>query len=66
MFFDSEFTHLAWINTPREAGGLGKMNIPILADRTHAISKKYGVLKVSMNSNLTKSYPAQFYGVRWY
>lgn len=42
---DSEFTHLAWTNTPREAGGLGEMNIPLLADRTQEISTKYGVLK---------------------
>ncbi|KAK7926087.1 hypothetical protein WMY93_008397 [Mugilogobius chulae] len=25
---DSQFTHLAWINTPRKQGGLGKMKIP--------------------------------------
>merc|ERR1712165_400884 len=42
---DSHFTHLAWVNTPREAGGLGKMNIPLLADRTQQISANYGVLK---------------------
>ena len=42
---DSEFAHLAWINTPREKGGLGKINIPLLADRTQTISTKYGVLK---------------------
>lgn len=42
---DSEFTHLAWTTTPREAGGLGKMNIPLLADRTQVIARKYGVLK---------------------
>jgi len=42
---DSEFSHLAWVNTPRKQGGLGKMNIPLLADRTHDISRRYGVLK---------------------
>lgn len=41
---DSVFTHLAWINTPRTEGGLGRMNIPILADITKQISKDYGVL----------------------
>merc|ERR1719342_1837349 len=41
---DSVFTHLAWINTPRTEGGLGKMKIPILADLTKQISKDYGVL----------------------
>jgi hypothetical protein len=41
---DSHFVHLAWINTPRSQGGLGKMNIPILADTTKQISRDYGVL----------------------
>ncbi|XP_014667732.1 PREDICTED: peroxiredoxin-4-like [Priapulus caudatus] len=40
---DSQFTHLAWINTLREEGGLGKMRIPLLSDLTHQISKDYGV-----------------------
>lgn len=42
---DSHFSHLAWINTPRKQGGLGEMNIPLLADRSHAIARAYGVLK---------------------
>ena len=37
---DTEFSHLAWINTPRKQGGLGKMNIPILADKTKEITIK--------------------------
>jgi len=41
---DSVFTHLAWTNTPRKEGGLGKMKIPLLADLTKQISKDYGVL----------------------
>lgn len=41
---DTEETHLAWIRTPRSKGGLGYMQIPILADTTKAISAKYGVL----------------------
>ncbi|KAL2302753.1 LOW QUALITY PROTEIN: hypothetical protein Nmel_010201 [Mimus melanotis] len=41
---DSHFSHLAWINTPRKSGGLGKMNIPILSDLTKQISRDYGVL----------------------
>uniref|UniRef100_A0A3P8UFV6 thioredoxin-dependent peroxiredoxin n=1 Tax=Amphiprion percula TaxID=161767 RepID=A0A3P8UFV6_AMPPE len=40
---DSQFTHLAWINTPRKQGGLGQMKIPLLSDLTHQISKDYGV-----------------------
>nr|QBB00202.1 peroxiredoxin [Teladorsagia circumcincta] len=42
---DSVFSHLAWINTPRKMGGLGDMNIPVLADTNHQIAKDYGVLK---------------------
>ncbi|KAL3868307.1 hypothetical protein ACJMK2_041130 [Sinanodonta woodiana] len=42
---DSHFSHLAWINTPRKQGGLGSMNIPLLADKTCEISSAYGVLK---------------------
>ena len=42
---DTEFSHLAWINTPRKQGGLGKMNIPILADKTKDVARRYGVLK---------------------
>ncbi|VBB30745.1 unnamed protein product [Acanthocheilonema viteae] len=42
---DSHFSHLAWVNTDRKMGGLGPMNIPILADTNHEISRAYGVLK---------------------
>ena len=42
---DSQFSHLAWIEKPRKAGGLGKMNIPLVADKTMKISRDYGVLK---------------------
>jgi len=41
---DSHFSHLAWVNTPRKQGGLGKMNIPLLADKNLEIAKAYGVL----------------------
>ncbi|XP_063989900.1 peroxiredoxin-2 [Diachasmimorpha longicaudata] len=40
---DSQFTHLAWMNTPRKEGGLDKIKIPLLSDLTHKISKDYGV-----------------------
>ena len=43
---DSHFSHLAWVNSPREKGGLGAMQIPLLADKSMDISRKYGVLKV--------------------
>lgn len=41
---DSQFTHLAWINTPRTKGGLGEMHIPLLADLTKTVARDYGVL----------------------
>eukprot|EP00195_Chlamydomonas_chlamydogama_P017252 CAMPEP_0202901860 /NCGR_PEP_ID=MMETSP1392-20130828/15023_1 /ASSEMBLY_ACC=CAM_ASM_000868 /TAXON_ID=225041 /ORGANISM="Chlamydomonas chlamydogama, Strain SAG 11-48b" /LENGTH=394 /DNA_ID=CAMNT_0049588503 /DNA_START=49 /DNA_END=1233 /DNA_ORIENTATION=+ len=41
---DTEECHLAWIRTPRNRGGLGYMQIPILADVTKEISARYGVL----------------------
>jgi alkyl hydroperoxide reductase subunit AhpC len=41
---DSVFSHLAWVNTPRNKGGLGGIAFPLLADVTKAISKDYGVL----------------------
>lgn len=40
---DSHFTHLAWTKTPRNQGGLGKVNIPLLSDITHQIGRDYGV-----------------------
>ncbi|XP_069087958.1 peroxiredoxin-2 isoform X2 [Pleurodeles waltl] len=42
---DSQFTHLAWVNTPRKEGGLGAMDIPLVSDLTHSIARDYGVLK---------------------
>ena len=42
---DSQFSHLAWINTPRKQGGLGgPLNIPLVADLTKKIATDYGVL----------------------
>ncbi|KUF98250.1 Ras-related protein RABE1d [Phytophthora nicotianae] len=41
---DSHHTHLAWVKTPRSEGGLGKMNIPLIADISKRISEDYGVL----------------------
>jgi peroxiredoxin (alkyl hydroperoxide reductase subunit C) len=41
---DSHFTHLAWLKTKREDGGLGKINYPLIADISKQLSKDYGVL----------------------
>ncbi|RWS11544.1 Peroxiredoxin 1-like protein [Dinothrombium tinctorium] len=42
---DSHFSHLAWTNVKRKEGGLGQMNIPLLADKSGRISRDYGVLR---------------------
>jgi len=41
---DSKFSHRAWINTPRDANGLGQINFPLASDITHKVSRDYGVL----------------------
>lgn len=41
---DSHFSHLAWTNTPRKQGGIGKIEYPLLADLTKKVSRDYGVL----------------------
>ncbi|XP_072934912.1 peroxiredoxin-2-like [Epargyreus clarus] len=41
---DSEYSHLAWINTPRKSGGLGNLEFPLLADYKKKISQDYEVL----------------------
>ncbi len=41
---DSQYSHLAWIKTPRAEGGLGALKYPLVADITKKISQDYGVL----------------------
>lgn len=41
---DSQYSHWAWKNTPRDKGGLGQVRFPIVADLKKKISKEYGVL----------------------
>ncbi len=41
---DSQFTHLAWKNTPRDRGGIGPINYPLVADLSKQIAAQYGVL----------------------
>ncbi|CAD7705326.1 unnamed protein product [Ostreobium quekettii] len=41
---DSHHTHLAWVRTPRNQGGLGAVNFPLVADISKRISYNYGVL----------------------
>ena len=41
---DSEFSHLAWIQTDRKNGGVGDLNIPLVSDIKKEISTAYNVL----------------------
>jgi peroxiredoxin (alkyl hydroperoxide reductase subunit C) len=41
---DSHFTHLAWKNTPRDQGGIGQIDYPLVADLSKKIAEDYGVL----------------------
>ena len=41
---DSQFSHLAWRNTPRAKGGLGDIKYPLLADLNKEIGSAYDVL----------------------
>lgn len=41
---DSEFAHLAWIQTDRKEGGVGDLNYPLVSDLKKDISSAYNVL----------------------
>jgi peroxiredoxin 2/4 len=41
---DSEFSHLAWIQTDRKSGGVGDLNYPLVSDIKKTISEAYNVL----------------------
>jgi alkyl hydroperoxide reductase subunit AhpC len=41
---DSEFSHLAWRNLPRDQGGLGNIQYPLVADIKKQIARDYDVL----------------------
>lgn len=41
---DSEFSHWAWLNTPREKGGIQGVSYPLVADINKTISQAYDVL----------------------
>lgn len=40
---DSQFTHLAWKNTPVDKGGIGQVGYTLVADLKHEIAKAYDV-----------------------
>jgi peroxiredoxin 2/4 len=42
---DSCFSHLAWLNTPRNKGGIQGIEYPILSDVNKSLARAYDVLK---------------------
>jgi peroxiredoxin (alkyl hydroperoxide reductase subunit C) len=41
---DSKHSHRAWINTPVNDNGLGKLNFPLASDLTKSVARDYDVL----------------------
>jgi peroxiredoxin 2/4 len=41
---DSHFSHWAWLNTPKDKGGIQGVQYPLVADLTKTIAMNYGVL----------------------
>ncbi len=41
---DSQFSHFAWRETPVNEGGIGRVNMPLVADLTKDIAREYDVL----------------------
>ncbi|MFO5437781.1 MAG: peroxiredoxin [Dolichospermum sp.] len=44
---DSEFSHLAWMQTDRKSGGVGDLNYPLVSDIKKELSAAYNVLDPS-------------------
>ncbi|MEX0813241.1 MAG: peroxiredoxin [Chitinophagales bacterium] len=41
---DSQFSHWAWLNTPKDNGGIQGVTYPLVSDLSKTISMNYGVL----------------------
>nr|QOS04596.1 thiol-specific antioxidant protein [Sarcopeltis skottsbergii] len=41
---DSQYSHLAWLQTDRDSGGLGDLQYPLVSDLTKQMSLSYNVL----------------------
>lgn len=48
---DSEYSHLAWLNTEKSKGGIKGVTFPIVSDLTKTIAKNYGVLAGNYDYN---------------
>ena len=48
---DTEETHLAWLMTPKDQGGIEGVTYPLVADTAKTIASNYGVLAGDWNYN---------------
>jgi peroxiredoxin (alkyl hydroperoxide reductase subunit C) len=48
---DTEETHLAWLMTPRQNGGIEGVTYPLVADSSKTVANNYGVLAGDWNYN---------------
>ncbi|MBK6263487.1 peroxiredoxin [Marivirga sp. S37H4] len=48
---DTEETHLAWLSTPQEKGGIEGVNYPLVADSSKTVANNFGVLAGDWNYN---------------
>ena len=53
---DSEFAHLAWIQTDRKEGGIGDLQYPLVSDLTKKISTDYEILEPTIGVSLRGLY----------
>ena len=64
---DSEYTHHAWAQQARSAGGLGpNLRIPLLADRNMRVARDYGCLIEDKGITFRASYLIDPQGVLRY
>ena len=48
---DSHFSHFAWLNVPKDQGGIQGITFPLVADTTKTIATNYDVLAGAYNYN---------------
>lgn len=48
---DTEETHLAWLSTPQENGGIEGVKYPLVADASKTVASNFGVLAGDWNYN---------------
>ena len=64
MSVDTHFVHLAWTQTARDKGGLGGVQLPLLSDPTHQISK-VGMESTLLQKLILRMIPRPFQQL-WY